>query len=789
MKAVWLRLRVDARAHWRSWLGVALLVGVVGGATIAAFAGARRTETAYDRFLRGTRAFDMLVPNGTTPESINRQFDFDEIRRLPQVADATQLAYYFARGTTAAGRSISESDVSLLASLDGRFGTAFNRARVLHGRLPTRDNEIAVSLLAADRLGLRAGQSVQLSIFGPEALATDAQPPPVEIDVVGVVAVQGGFPPTAGGFPALALLGPGYERTHSDSAEVLGVRLRGGAGAIPAFSRELERRATQPQVVTSNRIEIRSPVQRSLDVQSTALRLLGFVVAGVTLLLLGQALARLGSLEADDDDVLRGLGFTHSQLRARALGRGVAIALAAGVTAMITTVLLSPLTPVGVARQAELRPGFAVNLAYLGVGLASMVLFVVVLSVIPALWIAPSSSRTRRASTRITAGSRVSGALASAGAPTAASAGVRMALEPGRGRTSVPVRSTIISAILGVAVIAGVLGLSASLARVLHEPRLYGWNWDIQIGDPFAPDLRRDAVRLAARPETEGVAVATIGRLRNGNVTFDVLGIEQLKGTVLPTVVEGRVPAAPTEILLGTRTLEDLGRSIGDTTRVSVGDRSALVRVVGRGVLPEFAVAARLGEGATMTLEGARRLAPQAATQVVLVRDRPGRAGDALVAQLTRTYSGIAHLPAKPSDLVDLSRVGGLPSIIAALLAVMAVATLAHALFSSARRRRRELAIFKVLGFRRRQVSAAIAWQAAVTAIIAIVIGVPLGIVAGRWSWQAFARRLGVPEQPVTPLLAIAAVAALAVLIAILTAAIPARIAGRTPPAIALRAE
>jgi ABC-type lipoprotein release transport system permease subunit len=127
--------------------------------------------------------------------------------------------------------------------------------------------------------------------------------------------------------------------------------------------------------------------------------------------------------------------------------------------------------------------------------------------------------------------------------------------------------------------------------------------------------------------------------------------------------------------------------------------------------------------------------------------------------------------------------------VIAALLAIMATATLAHALFSAARRRRRELAILKVLGFRRRQVSAAIAWQATVVAALAILIGVPLGIALGRWGWKVFAHRLGVPDTPVTPLLAIVAVAVLAVVVAFVTALIPARLAGRTPPAVALRAE
>jgi hypothetical protein len=225
--------------------------------------------------------------------------------------------------------------------------------------------------------------------------------------------------------------------------------------------------------------------------------------------------------------------------------------------------------------------------------------------------------------------------------------------------------------------------------------------------------------------------------------------------------------------------------------RASVGIRSAELRIVGRGVLTEFAGSARLGEGATMTFAGARRLSPGAVANVVLVRVRPGSAGDALVGRLSHTYEGNAgfFLPAKPSDLVDLGRVGGLPSTIAGLLAVMAIATLAHALFSSARRRRRDLAIFKVLGFRRRQVSATIAWQATVVAVIAVMVGVPIGIGAGRWGWRQFAQRLGVPDQPVTPTFAIVAVSGLAVIVAVLTAVIPARIAARTRPAAALRAE
>jgi ABC-type lipoprotein release transport system permease subunit len=787
VNAVLLRLRVEARAYWRSWLGVALLVGILTGAAIAAFAGASRTQSSLNRFVAGTHAFDIALTNGSTPDTINHQFAFDEVASLPDVVHAAKVAYYSVDGTTEHGRTFGDTDIAAMAPIAGGFGSTMNSARVLHGRLPSGADEIALSSLAAERLGVHAGDTLQAALTGPADVDRAVGPKPLLVS--GVIAIHGGFPPITGGLPPLALLPAEYYRAHPEAYTVYTVRLREGTRGLAKFTRELAQLSPKAPVITSNRVEMTAAVQRGLDVESTAMRLLGIVVAALTVLLLGQALARLGTVEAEDDDVLRGLGFTNAQVRARAFGRGVVIGVAAAVVATITAVLLSFLTPVGVGRQAELHPGIAVNTAYFGTGVAAVFVFIVLFSLLPALWTSSPARRMPR-SRRVTVGARIGGVLATAGASTAAEAGARMALEPGRGRTSVPVRSTIISAIIGVAVIAGVLGFSASLRELLHEPRLYGWNWDIQIGDAFAPNLRPQAVKLAARPESEAVSVATIVRLHSGSALIDALAIDPLKGSTPPTVVEGRAPRTPTELMVGTRTLHDLHRTVGDEIDVAVGTRSLRMRVVGRGVLPEFAGLARLGEGAAMTYAGARAIAgDEAVADVILVRVRPGRDGRALLAELSKTKIGNVYLPAKPSDLVDLGRVGGLPSVIAALLAVMAIATLAHALFSAARRRRRELAVLKVLGFRRRQVSAAIAWQATVVAIIAIVVGIPLGIGAGRWGWRAFAERLGVPNQPVTPVVAILAVAALAFVVAIITAAIPARVAGRTPPAVALRAE
>ena len=74
--------------------------------------------------------------------------------------------------------------------------------------------------------------------------------------------------------------------------------------------------------------------------------------------------------------------------------------------------------------------------------------------------------------------SRAVAAANAAGLPPAAVAGVRFALEPGAGRTSVPVRSAILGAVLAVIVAVATVTFGASLNSLVSHPRLYGWNWD-----------------------------------------------------------------------------------------------------------------------------------------------------------------------------------------------------------------------------------------------------------------------------------------------------------------------
>jgi ABC-type antimicrobial peptide transport system permease subunit len=160
----------------------------------------------------------------------------------------------------------------------------------------------------------------------------------------------------------------------------------------------------------------------------------------------------------------------------------------------------------------------------------------------------------------------------------------------------------------------------------------------------------------------------------------------------------------------------------------------------------------------------------------------------AAITRLKQQFPGTVLPATPPPEVRDLSGATALPLALAFVLMLLAGATIAHTLLTSVRQRRRELAILKTLGFVTRQVRATVAWQATAIAGLGVIIGLPLGLIAGRYAWLLFAGQAAIVPVPVISpltLLAFPVVLALANLIA----AVPAWTAARTQPAIVLRAE
>jgi hypothetical protein len=147
----------------------------------------------------------------------------------------------------------------------------------------------------------------------------------------------------------------------------------------------------------------------------------------------------------------------------------------------------------------------------------------------------------------------------------------------------------------------------------------------------------------------------------------------------------------------------------------------------------------------------------------------------------------VAHL--RPAEIVNYRSMGTTPAILGGGLALGAVVALALTLVASVRRRRRELALLKTLGFVRRQLAAAVAWQSSIAVAIGVVIGVPIGIVLGRVLRNLFAHEIDAVPMPSVPGLVIVLIVVGALLLANVVAAVPGRMAAGTSTALVLREE
>ncbi len=129
------------------------------------------------------------------------------------------------------------------------------------------------------------------------------------------------------------------------------------------------------------------------------------------------------------------------------------------------------------------------------------------------------------------------------------------------------------------------------------------------------------------------------------------------------------------------------------------------------------------------------------------------------------------------------------PLALGVFLGLLAIAAVGHALASAVRRRRRDIAVMRSLGFTRRQARFTIVGQATTLAVVGLVFGVPLGLLVGRAIWHNVAT--STPVEYVAPLAVVALVAVVpaALLIANALAACPARRAARLRAAEVLRAE
>ena len=684
-----------------------------------------------------------------------------------------------------------------------------SRAIVVAGRRPNpaRADEVMINEAAARVLGAHVGSVIQLRGFRPSqvmaVLNNQALHPTVTLPDVRVVTIirtptdlaNSGAPSdvTFAGTGSLFLTAAFYHRFAGSVGNMAGLsfHLRRGLAGLPAFKAEVNRltgRRAQFELGSDDAIAA-AAVQRGTGLQALALLLFGIIVALAMLVIVGQSVARLAYIASDDFPVLRALGSSRGQLIAVALAPGALVAAAGMILAIPAAYALSVFTPVGLARRAEISPGFSFDTSALLGGAALLMLLLTARAALAAqraAWrqadpVAGSQGR----------GSRLGALAGPPGFPSPAVTGVRLAFEPGSDRSPVPVRSAVLGTALALAAVIAALVFGASLAHVIGDPRLAGWNWDVAVGNPHSSDTSAQTIpKLRADASLAGFTATALGDGIIGGQDVPVVGLQTLRGHVAPPLLDGRLPRGPREIALSGGELRALHRSVGGLVSAATTRGVVALRITGQVVLsPEITnEQVKLGSGGVMTLAGAGTLSrTPLPVNVYLVRLRhPG--DPAAIARLKQEFPGVVLPAVPPPEVREVKGVNGLPLVLAFVLTLLAVGTIAQTLVTSVRRRRRDLAILKAVGFVGRQVRASVAWQATAIAGPGLLVGLPLGVAAGRWAWTLLAQGFAIqPVAVLSPGLLLAVPAVL--LLANAVAAIPARTAARTRAAVVLRTE
>ena len=154
---VWIVAR-QLRARWRSWALLAAIVGLAGAVVLTAAAGARRTDSAYGRFLAASNAADVLVaPNNTGFGGY-----YPALAKLPGVEAMAPVIGVQALPVGPGGTLLN---AQVYASGDERFGNVVERPRLVAGRLPVtnRVHEVALDVRAAAAFHAQVGSSITMA--------------------------------------------------------------------------------------------------------------------------------------------------------------------------------------------------------------------------------------------------------------------------------------------------------------------------------------------------------------------------------------------------------------------------------------------------------------------------------------------------------------------------------------------------------------------------------------------------------------------------------------------------
>jgi hypothetical protein len=832
MRVAWWAMKPQLRRRWGTTAALVVLVGLAGGTVLAARAGASRTDSAMGRFVTYSRPEDIYVTiNGADgdpadPAIVAKGLEVrKKVLALPQVAAAGRSPYLFMVPSRTGG---ALGQVNPFAAADLQMLHAIDRPLVVAGRLPdpAHEHEAVADDATAAAQHWHVGSTIRMWAYTAEqnaavaAAGGAAAPAPAgpgyTFVLVGIVRepTTVARPPVAvtrdasykgvGGLYLTPRFLQRYAQDQGTLPEALPgmegyrIRLRHGLADLGAFERGVARLVAPGDGQTNVGSDIGDAARssrRAFHLEAMALWAFAGLAAAAGVLVLGPPLARHVLADAQDAPTLAALGMDRRQLTVVPLGRATIVAVAGAVVSVAVAVALSPLAPVGLARRAEIHPGLSVNVAVLVTGFAGVV--AVVLG-----WAGLCSWRASRSGSRRPIRSLVRPSpvtrLGGSSLGPVATAGVAMAFERRRGLGP---RTAIVGMAVAVAGVMASITVGASLRHLVDTPREQGWNWDVIVGNPNSVSLAGDpagaALHQAMVQSLSGnddvgsfagfapVAGATVDGRPVG-----LVAIERHRGRVYATMVEGRPARHDDEVVLGRDVLDQIGKRIGDEVTIAVGEHSVAMTIVGAALQPTAGdESTRLSEGGALSIGALADLGLTTPVVQFVVSYRPGVDRDAARQSLIDEFGRVVLQPYPGGEVGDVAQLSSLPYVLAGLLVVLALGALVVILVGSVRRHRRDLAVLMTMGCVGRQIVGTTEWQATALAVTALVVGVPAGLLLGRWAWQLVAHSVGSVSPVVVPGVAMLIVVAATVVLAGGLAFGPGWAAARAEPVDALRTE
>lgn len=763
MRALWRTGWADLRARR---LTTVLFLLVVAVATAGITAGLAQQQSAAERwddaFARANGAHVALYGDAATLRRIRADREVVQAAGPSPVASATLLR--------AGADPVEDFDVRAAGARRAAVATPLLfDGRWLSGRDP---GEVVIERSLALDQGIEVGDTVALR---SETATVSARVVGVALDLVDCFYPQCESQTAWATAPAVARLAP------RDAPRSLLLARIADPDAVEAFKTRIQRTAGDGLTDAEDWLDTRADALVLNEFFGAFLAAFGvflLIAAGVVVLssVGARVLARYREL-----GILKALGFTPRALTVLVLGENLAIAALGAALGVVAGGLLAPSLQLQMATVLE-RGRATFPAAVIAGAVLIVLVLVIAATVVPARRagrVPASRAIARGAAPVSTRPSR----LARAAVRLRLGAPVAVGLKDATAR---PLRAYLAIAALAVTVIAIVatLAFDRAFGEIADDPALAGdpQAMTIEAGD-VAPERLRAA--LARTPGVGAWFTVTERQAAVGDVTFQVRVIGGDPARTGYVVREGRMPAGPGEIVAGYGLLERLGLHVGERAALRVGGRPLDVRIVGR-----YAEFEDSGERGIITFADLRRLEPGADPGVLFVDVAAGADPDRVARAVAAAAPG-AKVTVEEVELDELDAFRAAFIAISLLVLAVGLVNLGATTVLGIRERRSDIAVLKTLGFTPRQVGLSIAAGTAMVAVAAVVVGVPVGLLAADAMLTGVGRSSGFgPELSTLPAAGSLGLAALGLIVlAAGLGAVVARRVARARVADALRAE